>query len=65
MLKKGAVATSDSGNDSTDEGGGGGEPQRSTPMSVSSDEVNFLVYRYLQESGTCTTYQTLRGAAPP
>ena len=22
-------------------------------MSISSDEVNFLVYRYLQESGKC------------
>jgi hypothetical protein len=28
-------------------------------MSVSSDEVNFLVYRYLQESGTFISYRAL------
>jgi len=55
MLKK-VLATSDSGNDSTDEGEqqGGRATAAATaaqPMSVSSDEVNFLVYRYLQESG--------------
>lgn len=25
-------------------------------MSISSDEVNFLVYRYLQESGILSTF---------
>lgn len=28
-------------------------------MSISSDEVNFLVYRYLQESGKNVNYQKL------
>lgn len=27
-------------------------------MSISSDEVNFLVYRYLQESGKCCLNET-------
>lgn len=27
-------------------------------MSISSDEVNFLVYRYLQESGKCENTTT-------
>mmetsp|Transcript_30661 Transcript_30661/g.45369 ORF Transcript_30661/g.45369 Transcript_30661/m.45369 type:complete len:897 (+) Transcript_30661:81-2771(+) len=41
------IAGTDSGsNDSSD-----GERPEPGPMSVSSDEVNFLVYRYLQESG--------------
>lgn len=39
------------------------QQQRQTgPMSVGSDEINFLVYRYLQESGEspCGTVMMLR-----
>jgi len=32
-------------------GGWGERPCLRIAMSISSDEVNFLVYRYLQESG--------------
>lgn len=39
-----AVATSDSGNESSSDG----EQKEAAPMSLSSDEVNYLIYRYLQ-----------------
>ena len=37
-------ASSDSGNESSTDG----EQKDSAPMSLSSDEVNYLIYRYLQ-----------------
>lgn len=38
------VASSDSGNESSTDG----EQKDAAPMSLSSDEVNYLIYRYLQ-----------------
>lgn len=40
---------SDSSSDST-----AGQPDAALAMSITSEEVNFLVYRYLQESGKAT-----------
>jgi hypothetical protein len=44
------IATSDSGNESSSDG----EQKEPAPMSLSSDEVNYLIYRYLQVRSTDT-----------
>lgn len=44
---------SDASSESTSGRVSGGAP---APLSITSDEVNFLVYRYLQESGTFRPY---------
>lgn len=55
-------ASASAGNDSASNESSDGERPESGPMSVSSDEVNFLVYRYLQESGTLFMYEDVHTA---